>query len=237
MDAYAECGGTPLVIDWRLLRHLFFTFEVPTDAAEALLPRPLSCVEPRPGISLLSVGVLKYHAGHFGRPDAPPFHELVAALHVQPDLSVHMPVPRFAFFAISVYSDSPDFVAQEGRLLFTPTEHRPDLVVEWSDDATAVDVSDARGPIVTLQNTHPAPTYTPTEFHGQHYTLKDGRLMRGLWNWTGTRFEHMQRAPGASRLHPHPFWKSLPLGRATYTQMMAPPDGAYHERFYAMRPV
>jgi hypothetical protein len=236
-DRYAECGGTPLVIDWHLRRHLFFTFEVPTDAVEHLLPRELSCVEVKPGLSLLSVGVLAYHGGHFGDPTSPPFHEIVCVVHVPPDLSVQMPVPRFSFFAVTVYSDSAGFVEQEARTIYTPTELVPSLRCDWSPDCTGVVVSDDRGPIVTLENSHPSPVYTPTEFHGQHYTLGGGRLLRGIFNWTGVRFEHMQRG-GKSKLHPHPFWKSLDVRRVggTYTQMMAPPDGEYHERFYAMVP-
>src|SRR5579884_1894544 len=99
MDRFAECSGAPLVIHWRLTRHLFFTWEIDAEALDPVVPARLSLVEVRPGVALLSTGLLTYAAGHFG-PGSPPFTELVTAAHVQPDLSLKMPVPRFCFCAV-----------------------------------------------------------------------------------------------------------------------------------------
>ncbi|MEO6419485.1 MAG: hypothetical protein ABIP39_08775 [Polyangiaceae bacterium] len=234
MESYETCAGSPLVIHWKLTKHLFFTWEVDSDALQSVIHESVDLVEVRPGIALLSTGVLQYEAGQFS-PSSPPFIELVTVAHVQPDLSVKMPVPRFTFQSISVYSDSPEFVEQEGRLLFTPTELVPSLTAVYADDGLGVDVSDARGPILTLRNTQPEVSFSATEFHGQHFTVKDG-LQIGIWQWDGVRFEHMKRGD-AGKLHPHPHFKSIDLKRvrSCYRQMMGKPAVACNERFYAMK--
>lgn len=231
-DRYAQAGGRPLVIDWRLERHLFFSWEIDTDAAEAMLPEELETVEVRPGISLLSLGALRYEPGHFG-PESPAFHETVAAIHTAPDLSLPGPTPRFCFYAVSVYSDSAGFVEQDTRLLSTPSDHVPTMRQDFDDDGLGVRIWDERGPIAVMRNTHPNPRYEATEFYGQHMNDASGQLVRGIWQWEGTRFEHMERGD-VGGLHPHPFWKGLDLDAvgSPYRQMMAEPGARHRERFY-----
>lgn len=236
MDKYASIGNSPLVIHWRLTRHLFFTWEVDTEALQPLLHPGLDLVELRPGISLMSTGVLEYEAGHFG-PASPRFYELVTALHVQPDLSVDMPVPRFSIQATTVYSDSPEFVEQEGRVLYTPTELVPSLTVAYTPDGLGVDVADERGPILRLRNTSDTTDFTAADFCGQHFTDRAG-VQLGKWQWDGVRFEHMKRGD-AGRIHPHPHFRGLDPKRVRgcYRQMMAKPGVTCAERFYAMAPL
>lgn len=236
MDKYASMGESPLVIHWKLSHHLFFTWEVDTEALQPLVNPGLDLVEIRPGISLLSTGVLVYQAGHFG-PASPAFNEIVTAVHVQPDLSVKMPVPRFTIQAVSVYSDSPEFVEQEGRILFTPTELVPSLTVSFTEDGLGADVADARGPILRLRNTNDDTDFTAADFCGQHFTDRQG-LQLGGWQWDGVRFEHMKRG-AAGLLHPHPHFRGLDPKRVRgcYRQMMAKPGEPCSERFYAMSPV
>lgn len=233
-DKYAGVGGTPLVIDWKITRHFFFSWEIDTEAIEPLVPPGLEVVELRPGISLLSVGILRYQEGHFG-PGSPAFSEVVSAAHVNPDLSFDMPTPRFTFASLVVTADSPEFVEQEARLIFTPTRLVPSLRLEFSPDGLGVDASDDHGPIVSLRNTHPDPVFTRAEFWGQHFTNTAG-LHCGAWEWDGERFEHM-RAGSAGRLYEHPHFRGLDLSRVhgCYRQMIAKPDTVSHERFYAMR--
>ena len=113
---FSQVGDAPLVIEWRLQKHIMFTWEIETEALEPLVPNDLTAVEVRPGISLFSVAALLYEGNHF-RPGSSPFVELVSVAHVQPDLSIKMPMSRFSMFAISVYSDSLDFVQQVAHCL------------------------------------------------------------------------------------------------------------------------
>ncbi len=80
-----------------------------------------------------------------------------------------MPMSRFAMHAISVYSDSPDFIEQEGQKLFTPTTLDPSLHMTWTENVDGVDAADDDGPIISFRSTNPNPVYTRDEMWGQHY--------------------------------------------------------------------
>ena len=232
-DRYVSCDGRPLLVDWRINRHLFYTFEVDSDAAERLLPEPLQMVELRPGVALLSVGVLRYEPGQFG-PTSPVFHEMVGAVHVSPDLAADMPVPSMTFASFCVLSDSEDFVGQEGRTLYTPACHVA-LRLELTEDELGVTASDGDGPILSMPSLHPEPRWVHKEMWGQHFTNTRG-LQHGIWEWDGRLFEHQRRLPGWKPF-PHPFWSGLDVSRvrSLYRTMVLEPGTLCHERFYAMR--
>lgn len=234
-DRYASCGGRPLRIDWRINRHLFYTFEIDSDAAERILPESLQMVELRPGVALMSVGILRYEPGHFG-PASPVFYELVGAVHVSPDMATDMPVPTMTFSSFCVLSDSGDFVAQEGYTLYTPARHAP-LRLDLTADELGVAVSDGDGPILSMPSAHPPPRWVHKEMWGQHFTNTKG-LQHGIWEWDGRLFEHQRRLPGW-KLFPHPFWSGLDVSRvrSLYRTMVLEPGTVCHERFYAMRPL
>jgi hypothetical protein len=233
VDRYASCDGRPLIVFWRINRHLFYTFEVDTDTAQAVVPDALDVIEVRPGVALMSVGLLRYEPGHF-RPDSPVFFELVGAVHVSPDMSTEMPVPNMTFSSFSVLSDSADFVENEGRTLFTPTRLVP-LSVRLTADELGVEVSDTRGPILSMPSAHPEPRWVQKEMWGQHFTNTRG-LQHGIWEWDGRVFEH-QRPLRGWKIHPHPFWCGIDPAavRGVYRTMVLEPGTVCHERFYAMR--
>lgn len=232
-EPYASCDGRPLLLSWRINRHLFYTFEIDTEEAERVVPDPLQVVELRPSIALLSVGVLRYEPGHF-EPDSPGFLEVVGAIHVSPDLSTDMPVPTMTFSTFEVLSDSPDFVAGEGDTLYTPTR-LTSLDVRFTEDLLGVEASDDDGPILSMPSAHPEPRWVDKEMWGQHFTNTKG-LQHGIWEWNGRVFEHQRRLPGW-KLHPHPFWLGIDLDRVRglYRTMLHEPGTVCRERFYAMR--
>jgi hypothetical protein len=236
-DRFAAVGDDPLVIEWHIQKHIMFMWEMDIDELEKFVPEELTCVEVRPGIGLFSVATLLYDPDQF-RPGSPPFLELVSVAHVQSDLSVSMPLARFSMHAISVWSDSPDFIKQEGEKLFTPTHFDPSLKMAWGDDWASVTASDDDGPIITMANTHPNPQYTADELWGQHFNNTHG-LHSGVWEWDGMKCEHMTRGtpdnPNAATFHPeHPFFKGMNLARirGVYRQMIPQPGSKAVERFY-----
>lgn len=235
-DRFATCDGRPLLLDWRINHHLFFTFEIDLAEAEKFVPEKLEIVEVRPNVALLSIGLLRYERGHFG-PDSEEFHELVTAIHVAPDLSVKIPMPRMNFFAITVYSDSTGFVDGEARTIYTPTHYVPSLKIEFDADGMGAKVSDKDGPVCELRSNHPEPKYGHVEFWGHHYTNTKG-LQHGIWEWDGSRFEHMTRNDDWT-IHDHPFFVGLNVAkiRKLYRQMVHEPGTVCRERFYAVRPV
>jgi hypothetical protein len=178
-ERYASCDGRPLILSWTINRHLFYTFEVDIDEAERIVPAPLQVVELRPSVALMSVGVLRYEPGHFG-PGSPVFLEVVGAIHVSPDLSTDMPVPTMTFSTFQVWSDSPDFVANEDDTLYTPTR-LASLEARFTEDGLGVEAWDEDGPILAMPSAHTEPRWVHKEMWGQHFTNT-----KGLQHGSGT---------------------------------------------------
>lgn len=233
MDAFLPPNDADVVFDLRLERQLFCTFEVDLARLDPLVPRPLCPVEPRPGVGLLSLGVMGYLPGHFG--GRPAFHEVVAAVHVAPDHSMPMPPARFALRAVRVYTDDAVFIAEKADRLGIPAERVPDLRVDWAADGSGADIFAKGAPLATLRNHHPEAAPVPGGFWGQHFTYRDGRLHRGAWSWSGTYFGHMRRG-GPSRLDAHPFFEGFGRPGACFTYMYAAP-GEHNVRFHALQPI
>ncbi len=233
-DRYARCDGRELLLEWRIHSHIFTSFEIDYDAVAGLVPEALEVVELRPGVAIFSVGVLSYETGHFYE-DSPEFDELVSAVHVTPDLSVKMPMPTMNFFATQVYCNSPDFVEQEGRTIFTPSRCVPSLKVDYSDNGWSADARDDDGPIFSVRNEHPEPAFADAEMWGQHFTNTKG-LQQGIWEWDGRKFEHMRRND-AWTLHPHAAFGGVDVTavKRVYRQMILEPGTRCMERFYGMR--
>jgi hypothetical protein len=238
IDQFAECAGARRVVHWHIRRHLFFTWEVDFDALERLVPKSLEVIELRPGIGLMSTGVVEYEPGHFG-PSSPVFYEVVSVIHVQPDLSFKMPVPRFAFYAMMVYSESPDFVELEARVVRTPTTLVSSLKVQFTEDGQGADAWDNNGPILSFRNTGPKDDFTHAEFYGQHLTDRSGAFEMGSWEWDGLRIEHMKPGGAENKIHQHPHFKGLDASRVrgTYRQMIGQPQGDLNERFFDPLPL
>lgn len=233
-NRFEQCDGRALVAYWEINRHFFHTFEIGTDEAEAVIPDHLNIVEVRPGVALLSIGVLRYTTGHFGRADYPEFDEVVTAVHVSPDLSVDMPVPNMSFYSLFVYSNSPEFVEQDKRTIQTPAVYIPSLKVNYIDDFT-VEMEDENGPIASLVNHHADLRFEQTELWGQHFTDAKA-LSQGIWEWDGRRSENM-RVNKDWVLHDHPVFKGLKVSkiRKCYNQMLLEPGTLCRERFYDMK--
>jgi hypothetical protein len=232
-NRFARVGDDVLTLVWRMQKHIMFNWEIDTEALEPFVPKELTLVEVRPGISLLSIAGMLYAGGHFGK-DSPPFFELAAIAHVQSDLSHKMPMSRFAAYSISVYSNSLEFVKQESEVTFTPAFHDPTLELTFTENWDGIDARDKDGPIVSLRNTHPNPVYKADEMWGQHYNDTKG-LQFGVWQWDGSKFEHMHKGD-AGRFHLHPFFKGIDISRirGCYRQLIPKPGAPLCERFYTM---
>ena len=231
-DHPARLGDVPLTTCWRVRNQTLFIYEVDTPELEKLIPQELSVQEVRPGIGLLTIETLQYPPGHFG--EASETYEMVLAVVVEPDLGLPMPVPRFSLSVFSILSSSAAFVARERVLLRTPMMHAPDLVTEFGSDGSSVEVRDGNRLVVSCRNTATAPAFEPKVAWGLIYTNMNDQLHRGAFRWQGDLFEH-QRHGDHGRLHPHPVFCGLELGRVRgcYRQMAARPDlptkiGYYH---------
>jgi hypothetical protein len=227
--------SAPRVITWRLRQHMICVWEVEMKALLAAVPEELEPIEVRPDVGLVSIACLRYRTDHFV-PGYREFTELALFTLVQSDLSVKMPQPRFSTYAMNVYSDSPEFVAHEGRTIFTPTQLVPSLDVVFGNQPERIDASDDRGPIASFTNLGGAPKYQYDVMWGQHYNDTQDRVCQGIWNWDGYVFEHMERG-NAGQLHQHPFFGKLDVSRVRgcYRQMFMQPDSDAFQRFYGVR--
>lgn len=230
-DRFARVGDDELVIEWHIKKHVMFTWEIDVEALDKLVPEELTPIEIRPGVGLFSVAAVLYEADEF-YPGSPEFNELVSVAHVQSNLAIAMPLPKFSMHAISVYSDSPDFIRQEAEKLFTPTHLDPSLEFTWPEKTDGVAARDKDGPIVSFTSTHPEPVFTHDEMWGQHYNDTQG-LHWGIWEWDGMKCEHQMKG-NAGHFYPHPFFKGMDLERirGCYRQMIPQPGSKAVERFY-----
>ena len=233
-DQYASCDGRPLILAWKIDRQLFYTLEVDLAEAERIVPDSLEVIQLRPGVALMSLSIVKFIPGQFG-PDSPGFNELVAAIHVAPDLGIQMPVPTMSIFTFSMLSDSAPFIAQEPDTLAAPGR-LVSLKYELTSDMLGVTVSDEEGTILHMPSSHPEPHWVAKEMWGQHFTNTRG-LLHGIWQWDGHLFEHQRNIPGW-KLFPHSFWSGFDIRKAhgPYRTMLLQPNTLCNERFYAMRP-
>ncbi len=231
-------GDRPLAVKWYITRQIMFSFEIDTKDAEKVLPEDVVPIELRPGISLLHVSALSYAGGNFGS-DSPPFSEVVAVISVPPDLSWEMPIPRFSFFPINIYSDSQDFVDGEAEGIQTPTSLVKSLNVSFHPDGMGVSISDDRGKIAEFTNTagEEDRPYRDYDIWGQHYNVTRGPLFGGPWHWQGHGFEHQKKGQWG-KLYDHPIFKGINVSRVRtcFRQMISTVGRDCFERFYQVKP-
>jgi hypothetical protein len=218
-------------------RQTLFLYEVDIDELAKLAPATVGVNEIRPGIGILAIECLNYHAGHFG--EMTESVEMVVSVAVEPDLGIAMPLPKFSLYVANVISSSPAFVAHEREILRTPMALVPDLRMRFADDGAGVAVFDGETPIVACTNTRSPPVFEPKTAWGLIYADQGGAgaLHQGVFRWEGEMFEH-QQSGDHGRLLPHAVWKGLDLKRVRgcYRQMFARPDAATKIGYYHLGP-
>ena len=97
-------AGRKCVSRWNLSTIFHNLFEIPTAAIAPLLPKGVEPLEVRPGVSLYDIGDVLWNSGNLDG-SWPAFHELTAMIVVQPDLSIDMPMPKFAFYVPKIIAN------------------------------------------------------------------------------------------------------------------------------------
>lgn len=224
-------GSALLTTRWSIRRQTLFFYEIDADALAPFVAPSLELTEVRPGIGMLTLECLQYRAGHF-RPDVPEACEMVVAAMVHPDLSVDMPVPKFALQILRVITDSPVFVEQESRLVSSPMVHVPELRLAFDDSGMSVDAFDGTRPIVSCRNMDATARYASKVMWGLTYTTTRG-LQHGIFRWQGEVHEHMKRG-SYGPFHRHPVFEGIDTSRVRgcYRQMNARPETDIDIRYY-----
>jgi hypothetical protein len=231
-----ELGGLARGDDWTITDHLAFTFEVPLDDVEALLPPGVMAVQPAPGLGLAQIIHARYAAGTLGERD--PFDEVVCSILVEPDLSLPMPLPKVTLYVVDVLSNSLRFVEHKRPALEMPVHHAPTLEGGFSEDGRACWLRDGDGPLLEL-GCPDARQFKPRAMYGQYFARRHEQVHHSVWAWRGSLFESQRSAPDTGRVHDHPWLRSLGLAAIAdapcYMRQLREPGCRVVMRTYAPR--
>lgn len=226
-------AGRKCVSRWNLSTIFHNLFEIPTAAIAPLLPKGVEPLEVRPGVSLYDIGDVLWNSGNLDG-SWPAFHELTAMIVVQPDLSIDMPMPKFAFYVPKIIANWSGFVENERRVLHLPTEYTP-LEVGKGEGLIDLRATDGKDLIFEFRNTNPQLAFPRDAFFGQYYSVEDGKLWFGIWRFEGFLCEHQKKGhPG--RLANHKlFYGELNVAdycTESYMQLITSPDEDCIETFW-----
>lgn len=206
MEYDRQIEDMKLTSEWKMLHQMLFIYEIATEHVKHLLPSGIEPVEAMPGIGLVEFSYNHYAPGNiiYGE-EQPIFYELTRSIVVQPDLSIDMPIPRFAFFVDRIASNNKIFVKHEFEKLNLPAYYSPTLKVGMENLlGHHIIVSDEHGKIREMVNSNPNVIYREDEFYGQYFTVQDQKLYFGCWAWKGKIFTH--QSPGYSgSIYNHPY--------------------------------
>jgi hypothetical protein len=228
-----DFAGYSMTAIWRIKHHFNFIFEIPTRDIAHLLPTRLRPIEPSIGLSLLNVGYMRLHAGQLG--NLPEFDEITFSIQVGADLSLDIPMPRFAVYDLRIGSNSEAFLSFENDHQELNGYYSKSLTAIVNSTQDEVSVEDDDGRIFVLRNTNPELTLKTELALGQYYSKRPDGLYQGIFRWEGGGFEH-QHGGDAGCLFAHPFFQEIDVARVSgcYTQMLLAPDS--EARLHSYRP-
>jgi hypothetical protein len=216
-------------VPWNADFNMEFSFEVDLRAAEAVLPRGLAAVEALPGRALLGVGYLRFPPGNPIGDEL--VHELATVVQVYPDMRDRR-IARAGYYVVNIASTSGRFLDWANEVDRMPVHRSSGVRFDAEPERWRVAVADDDGPICTLANSHPQPSFKAGQAFFQAFTLQDGVCKRGLVSWSGVRCEHQRRSV-ESRLHPHPFFRGIDVSSARpHMQIFTRPGQTVEQRFY-----
>lgn len=213
-------------VEWAFDFDLCFMLEVETKSIAHYLPRGIYPSEARPGISLLTFSIHRFPEGAVGG-KMPGIVEATVGVLVQPNLSIAMPLPRFAVYVIYVTSSCQEFMQYANEVDKMPVYEAKNLKCVISEDFS-VFVSDDRGPMFELRNTIEDISFRYSEMMGQGLTYANGEnLYCTPFKWTGDLCEHQDRSKNFGKVYNHPSLKGIIINEEEqncYMQMFTPLD-------------
>jgi hypothetical protein len=193
-------------------------FEIPS--AVLKVPAPLSPVEVRPGVGLVSLTVCLVKEGgvHGEHGPLPAYAEAVWCVHVEPDLRAG--VPDLSMYVLC-------FAATDRSALVANADHHklavlPEPIQVEVDEHNVRLLQDGRI-FASVSCGHPAPKYKPRNATLQVFTHR-GQVHRYNERFEAHSFRHQRRKPCAE-LEDHPFFCGLPVQglKRPYLQWLCAP--------------
>jgi len=188
-------------------------FEFPTDNARAILPHGLQPVEPRHGMSVLTVTAFEFHDSAVG-----PYKEIALSIIVPPRIGHGEAMPRAAMYPFLVGTSTPE--ARRHGIEVWHLPHYPndlDVTIQRSDGRIAVQAAEGGKPILALGITDGGEVGWETVEHLYQTFMQDengGYLSPLVMN--GPFMEHEEER-GSLVLHPHLFTRAIERDEVTTT--------------------
>lgn len=186
-------------------------FEIELAKLAGKVPSPMSPVEVRPGVGLVSLTVCTVEDGgvHGAHGALPAYGEAVFCVHVEPDLSDGVPDLSMLVLCFAA-TDARALAANEANHDLNVFPATIDIEVDPEHHRTRI--SDGDGPIAEVHCAHPDPTYTERPATLQVYTATAGGVRRYDERFEAHSFRHQRRLPSAT-LHDHPFFQGVSVRR------------------------
>lgn len=216
------------------------SFEVPVARVLPALPPLLQPMEVRPGVALLNLSIFNFTAQTYGL--SAPCTEVVLNVHVIPNLSRALTLPRLSMFTLRLGASTREFIDSPFATDRYPCCPDP-LDVRLDRERVSAEVTDSRGrPVLRLAVPSDVPRrYEHDRFYVQSSTFADGRLLMSGTLFEFSRGEHQRRDDSIGGPVAHPFFDGLDVSgitpRACYLQMWLQPGTIGHEHHFLLQPV
>ncbi|GAB1646581.1 hypothetical protein [Krasilnikovia sp. MM14-A1259] len=221
-------------VPWYVDSDHAFVFEMPTEQLAPLVPPPLQVVEPRPGVGLLWVSLLRFEGGNIDV--LPTFHEITCEVVVHPRVADGEARPDVAAFAVRTASDCAQFDDWARRVDRMPVVNCPGLRARVDRLHASCAVADDRGPIFTLASSASGVGWRDGLLRVQVFSHDSDGLWQGWVEWFGSYADHQRPPHPDTRLAHHPFFGELDVGTARCVrQMYTAPSGTSVMKYYAPR--
>jgi hypothetical protein len=216
------------------------SFELPLARVRAALPARVQPFEARPGVGLLNLTVFNFTA------DAPglsaPCTEIALSVHVIPDLTHALMLPRVSLFTFRLGASSREFIdslhaTDQFPICPDPIDARIDR------DRIAVSVRDQAGRALfdLAAADGVSPRYEDDRYYVQSTTTRDGRLLTSGNLFELRRAENQRRLETAGAPVPHPFFDGIDVSGMTarhgYLQMWTEPGSIGREHHFLLKPL
>ena len=214
------------------------SFELPVAQVENVLPSNLIPKEVRPGVGLLSLTLFRFHESNDFFPQA--LHELVVAVHIEPDLAlVDMP-PQAALFVLNIVSDDTKFVTDSYGIDCFPTV-LGDFSFDVDREAKSVVCYDGDNVVFSLNILSDPQTFTPSQEYYQSFCLADGALHMASALFELSKAEWQNKSQSAGTLYAHPIFSTLDISTIDthncYVQKISAPHEKGLEIYFTGHPV
>jgi hypothetical protein len=195
------------------------SFEMPSSVLQSVLPAGLYVMEPRPGLGLLNTAVFHFPADTYGL--TAECSEVVLSVHVMPNVSTALALPRMAMFTLRLGASSREFLDSAFATDHYPIYPEP-LDVRIDRERIAVEVFDQRGSSVLqlAAATDVSPPYERDRFYVQSFTQAADGFYSGGNLFDFERAENQRNLLHAGNPIPHPFYFPLDLTGVTSEQCL-----------------